>query len=210
MGEAFRFIRKWPGFLILLIIAAFVNFVLSPTDTFLPLIVTQHFHLGVWELSLLQSGMGIGIVAGGLLLGIWGGFKNKAVTSMLGVIGIGVGILLVGIAPADLFYLALAGIILSGFMNPMTNGPLQAIMQSKVPPEMQGRVMSFVTSICMAMMPLAMLVSAPVVKLLGLQTWYWASGIITIALGITACFIPQVMALDKTSPNTEQASAAII
>ena len=196
--QAFKFMRAWPGILMLTILAAFINFVLVPTDTFLPLMVTQHFHLGVWELSLLQSGMGIGIVIGGVLLGIWGGFKKKVLTSMMGVMGIGVGILLVGIAPANLFSLALAGMVVCGFMNPITNGPLQAILQTKVPPEMQGRVLGLVNSICMAMMPLSMLVSAPVVKWLGLQTWYWASGVITIGLGIGAFFIPQIMGLENS------------
>ena len=128
---------------------------------------------------------------------------------MIGVMGLVLGILLVGVAPANLFSLALAGMVVCGFMNPIANGPLQAIMQSKVPPEMQGRVMGLTNSICMAMMPLALLVSAPVVKLLGLQTWYWASGLITIGLGIGACFIPQIMALEKSKIVVNEAAIVV-
>ena len=57
-GEGFRFMRAWPGMLMITVVAAFINFVLAPTGTFLPLMVTQHFHLGVWELSLLRISNG--------------------------------------------------------------------------------------------------------------------------------------------------------
>ncbi len=84
--------------------------------------------------------MGIGILAGGLILSIWGGFRKKIVTSLTGIIGLGVGVMLVGFALANLFALALAGNILLGFMLPIANGPVGALMQSIVRPDMQGRV----------------------------------------------------------------------
>jgi DHA3 family macrolide efflux protein-like MFS transporter len=100
----------------------------------MPLLVTKFFNKGVWELSMLESAMGIGVVIGGVLLGVWGGFKSKIFTSILGVIGIGFGVLLLAAAPANLFFLAFAGMVTLGAMNPIANGPLMAIMQSKVPP----------------------------------------------------------------------------
>jgi DHA3 family macrolide efflux protein-like MFS transporter len=203
MEEGFNFMKSWPGLLILAGVAAFINLVLVPTDSLMPLLVTQYFKKGVWELSLLDSVMGIGIVVGGVLLGIWGGFKNKVVTSMFGVMGIGLGIMLVGIVPAGLFPLAVAGVALFGFMMPMANGPMQALMQSKVPPEIQGRVMSFVSSICAAMMPVGLLISAPVVKATSLQTWFWVSGAVTILLGLSGFFIPHVLELDRAKMKVE-------
>jgi DHA3 family macrolide efflux protein-like MFS transporter len=203
MEEGFNFMKSWPGLLILAGVAAFINLVLVPTDSLMPLLVTQYFKKGVWELSLLDSMMGIGIVVGGVLLGIWGGFKNKVVTSMFGVMGIGLGIMLVGVVPAGLFPLAVAGTALFGFMMPMANGPMQALMQSKVPPEIQGRVMSFVSSICAAMMPVGLLISAPVVKATSLQTWFWVSGAVTILLGLSGFFIPQVLELDRAKMKVE-------
>ena len=203
MEEGFNFMKSWPGLLILAGVAAFINLVLVPTDSLMPLLVTQYFKKGVWELSLLDSMMGIGFVVGGVLLGIWGGFKNKVVTSMFGVMGIGLGIMLVGVVPAGLFPLAVAGTALFGFMMPMANGPMQALMQSKVPPEIQGRVMSFVSSICAAMMPVGLLISAPVVKATSLQTWFWVSGAVTILLGLSGFFIPHVLELDRAKMKVE-------
>jgi len=209
MGEGFKFMKAWPGILMLTLIAAMLNFFLSPSGTFLPLLVTQHFKLGVWELSILESSLGFGVVAGGILLGIWGGFKRKIVTSIMGILGIGLGILFVAAAPSNFFYLAVTGSVILGIANPIANGPLMAITQSKVPPEMQGRVMGFTNCICTAMTPLAMLVSAPIVTRLGLQSWYWAAGIVTVAMGVGMFFIPKIMQLDSVNLNLEKAPVVV-
>ena len=208
VAEGFRYMKNWKGILYLTLLAALLNFLLAPSGTLTPLMVTEHFQKGVWELSLVESCMGIGIVAGGLTLGVWGGFKNKMTTSLLGVVGLGVGVLLFGVAPSNMFWLGVASTALLGFMNPMANGPIFAIMQSKIAPEMQGRAMGALNSICTAMMPLSMLVVAPVAEFLGLRVWYWVGGSLTILLGLAAFFIPSVIELDKTRKDVSSAVIA--
>ena len=207
VAEGFRYIKNWKGLLYVTYLAAALNFLLSPSFVLSPLMVTQHFKAGVWELSIVESSLGIGTVIGGLVLGVWGGFKSKVLTSLMGVIGIGVGVLIFGLAPAGLFWLAVFGMGLTGVMDSIVNGPLQAILQSKVAPEMQGRVMGATSSLCMAMTPLSMLIVAPIAELLGLRVWYWVGGALAILLGAGAFFIPSIRALDNTQRD---ASTAVI
>ena len=208
VAEGFRYMKNWKGLFYVALLAAALNFLLAPSGTLTPLMVTQHFKAGVWELSLLESCMGIGIVIGGLGLGIWGGFKSRVVTSLTGVIGLGVGVLIFGLAPANKFWMAVVGMAFLGIMNPIANGPLQAIMQSKVAPEMQGRVLGTVSSICTAMMPLSMLVMAPVAELLGIRVWFWLGGALTILIGIGMFFVPSIMAIDKSERDVSTATIA--
>ncbi|MDP3721665.1 MAG: MFS transporter, partial [Anaerolineaceae bacterium] len=208
VAEGFRYMKNWKGLLYLTFLAAMLNFLLVPAGTLLPLVVTQHFKAGVWELSALESSLGIGIVIGGLLLGVWGGFKNKIVTSLTGIIGLGMGVLVFGLAPANAFWMGLAGMVLLGFMNPIANGPIQAIMQSKVAPEMQGRVMGTTSAICTAMMPLSLLIMAPVAELLGLRVWYWVGGGLTMFIGLAAFFIPSILSLDSSQKDVSTAQIA--
>ena len=196
--DGFIYLKQWKGMLYLALIAAFLNFLLTPAGTLMPLMVTQHFKGGVWHLSLLESVMGIGIVGGGLLLGVWGGFKNRVYTSLIGIAGIGLGILVFGLAPQDWFWLGVAGFAIIGFMNPIANGPLQAIMQSKIAPEMQGRALSLINSLCVMMMPIALLIAAPIAELLGLRVWYWAGGLLVILVAFLTFFVPAVITLDKS------------
>jgi DHA3 family macrolide efflux protein-like MFS transporter len=190
---ALAYIRSIPGFTAILFMALFLNFLLVPTESLLPLLVTKHFEKGAIELGLLQSVMGVGIVAGGILLSVWGGFRKKIVTSMTGIIGLGVGVILIGLAPADFFLLAVAGNVLLGVMLPIANGPIGALMQSIIRPDMQGRVMSLLNSGATAIAPLGLLIAGPFSDWLGIRVWFWAGGILCVLIAISAFFRPVIM-----------------
>jgi DHA3 family macrolide efflux protein-like MFS transporter len=197
------YIRTIPGFTAIISMALFLNFLLVPTTALIPLLVTKHFGKGAIELGLLESSMGIGIITGGILLSIWGGFKRKIATSLAGIIGLGIGVMLVGIAPANLFVLAIAGNIILGLMLPMANGPIGALMQSIVRPDMQGRVMSLVNSGATAISPLGLLIAGPVSDWLGIRIWFWAGGILCVMIAVAAFFRPIIMNVESHSEAVE-------
>ena len=51
----------------------------------------------------------------------------------MGIIGLGLGVTLVGIAPADLFILAIIGNLVLGLMIPIANGPIPAATAAAEP-----------------------------------------------------------------------------
>ncbi|MBI5297996.1 MAG: MFS transporter [Chloroflexi bacterium] len=195
--EGFRYMRSWPGLMAILGMAFFLNFLLTPTGSLMPLLVIKHFGKGALEFGLMDSAWGFGVIAGGLLLGVWGGFKKKVATSMSGIIGIGVGMTMIGLAPSQYFWLALIGMGIGGFMNPITNGPLGALLQSNVRPDMQGRVMALVNSVATAMTPLGLMIAGPVSDAIGIRAWYWIAGILTLLMGLAGFFIPAVMNVEN-------------
>ncbi len=197
LKEGFTYVASWPGLLGILIMITMINFLLSPTGALMPLLVTKYFGGGALQFGLMDSFWGGGVILGGVLLSVWGGFKRKIATSMMGLIGIGIGIMLVGFAPASAFNLALGGMFLAGIMVAFANGPLMAIIQSSVRPDMQGRVMSLVGSAAMAMSPLGLLIAGPVSDWLGIRTWYWIGGGLTLLMGIVAFFIPAIMNVES-------------
>jgi DHA3 family macrolide efflux protein-like MFS transporter len=196
VGEGLRYIWNWPGVLAILLMAMVINFLLNPAGTLLPILVTRRFGGGAPELGWIESAWGIGVVAGGLTLGVWGGFKRRILTTMAGLICMGLGFLLVGLTPAAAFWLALAGQLVAGFMNPIVNGPLFAILQDVVEPDMQGRVFNTVGSAAAAMSPLGMVFAGPVADALGVQVWYVVGGLACVLMGIGAIFVPAIMHLE--------------
>jgi DHA3 family macrolide efflux protein-like MFS transporter len=100
--------------------------------------------------------------------------------------------LLVGFAPATLFGMAVVGMSLAGFMNPIVNGPLMALLQSRVPADKQGRIFTLINSGSTAMMPLGIALAAPVAENLGIQAWFIAGGFITVLMGIAGFLIPVI------------------
>jgi DHA3 family macrolide efflux protein-like MFS transporter len=206
--EGFAYVLAWPGLMAILFLAVLINFLLTPAGSLMPLLVTKYFGLGAIEFGLTDSLFGIGMIIGGLLLSIWGGFKRRVFTAMLGIVGLGLGVLAVGFAPANMFWLALAGMAVMGFMNPMTNGPLHAIIQTSVKPEMQGRVMSLISSAATAMTPLSLAVAGPVSDLIGIRTWYIFGGVFCLLVGAGAFFVPAIMNIESNQ-NGSPASAAM-
>ncbi len=192
VGEGFRFLRTWKGAIELLLMAMLINFVLAPASTILPLLVKDHFSGGAWHLSLLESVLGVGIIVGGVALSAWGGFKRRIYTILMGILGIGTGILLTASAPADWFWLAVVAHALLGVMSPIANGPIMALMQARVPVNMQGRVFGSISSLATGMMPLSMLIATPVGEWLGVRAWYFIGGTVTILMATAGFFMPRL------------------
>jgi DHA3 family macrolide efflux protein-like MFS transporter len=179
-----------------MILAMAINFITTPAFSLMPILVTKHFGAGALQLGWLESGWGIGVVLGGLVLSAWGGFRRRVVTSLTGVVGIGVGMLIVGVSPAGAFAMAVAGMFLAGFMNPITNGPFFALLQSNVTPDMQGRVLGLVQSASAAMIPLSLLIAGPIADRWGVQVWYLVGGAATVLAGLISFFVPAIMRIE--------------
>lgn len=207
VGEGFRYVRGWPGLLAVLLMATVLNFLSNPSFSFMPLLVTEHFKGNAWHLSAMESLFGIGVVAGGLLLGAWGGFRKKIYTSLTGLVVMGLAMLMVAAAPVDGFSMALVGMTVIGMMNAIVNGPLFAVVQARVAPEMQGRVFTMIGSIASAMTPLSMLIAGPGADLFGVRAWYWLAAIGTLVLGGGSFFVPVILHLedDGQAPGMQPA-----
>jgi DHA3 family macrolide efflux protein-like MFS transporter len=211
LRAGFTYVVKWPGLSGLIILAMMLNFLLSPASALLPLVVTKIFEGGATELGWTQSLFGTGVIVGGILLGVWGGFKRRIITSFSGIIGIGLGILLVGFIPSDMFYLLLAVNFLTGFSQVFANGPLNAIFQSSVAPEMQGRVFSLLGAGATAMMPLSLMIAGPVSDYFGIRFWFILGGAVCILMTTGAVFVPAIMNIEvnnnvNRSPQDEKDS----
>ncbi|GAB4501043.1 MAG: MFS transporter [Anaerolineales bacterium] len=212
LRDGLRYVAAWPGLLAVGAMAVLINFLLTPTGSLMPLLVTRYFGLGALELGFTDTLWGVGMIAGGLLLSLWGGFKRRIATSLTGILGIGLGVILVGLAPADKFWLALAGMSLTGLASVFANGPLNAIIQAVVKPEMQGRVMSLMGSVATAMTPLSLAVAGPLSDAIGIRTWYIIGGALSLLIGLIGFFIPAVMNLEtnhgENTPAAEPLTVA--
>jgi DHA3 family macrolide efflux protein-like MFS transporter len=118
------------------------------------------------------------------------------VTTLIGVVGLGVGVLLIGITPASFFTLALIGLFFGAVMNSMSNAALMALLQQAIAPEMQGRVWALGGSLAGAAMPLGLAIAGPLADMMGVRTLYVVSGILYILLGIGAFFVRAIMHIE--------------
>lgn len=197
LGDGLRYVRSWPAMLILIGLAVLINLVLTPAFALLPLLVTRHFHGVALHLAWLEAASGVGIVAGGVLLGTWGGFRRRIYTSLAGVLGIGLSALLIGLVPAGLFPLAVGALFGMGLMLSLTDGPVHAILQVTVVPEMQGRVFMLLNSFATLMAPLGLILAGPLADLFGVRFWFVIAGLVTLAAGVAGLFSPTLLQIEE-------------
>lgn len=209
LREGVRYVLAWRGLTLVILMAMVLNFLLTPGSSLIPILVTQHFGGAAPEMAAMEATWGIGMILGGLLLAAWGGFKRRIITSLMGVTLIGVLFVAMGLLPPWLFGAALVLSVLMGVMNPITNGPLMALFQSTVAPEMQGRVMSLLQAGAMAMSPLSLLVAGPVADAVGVQTWYLIGGVLCAAIGVGSFFVRDLMTIEEQKQQHVVAPAEV-
>jgi DHA3 family macrolide efflux protein-like MFS transporter len=192
IAEGWRYVIGWPALSAIILLAMLINFLINPAFSLLPLVVTEHFGKGAYELGFINSAFGIGIILGGLVLSAWGGFKNRILTSLAALTISGGAVLMVGLAPPNGYLLGLAGMAVFGFLNPIVNGPLFAVMQAKVEPEIQGRVFSLLNAGAAFASPLGLAIAGPVADATSNQLWFIIGGILTIAAGLVSFTIRDI------------------
>ena len=216
MLAGLRYIASWPGLLAVCVLAMVINFLVSPAFTLMPILVSKHFRGEALQLGWVQSAFGIGIIAGGVLLSVWGGFKRRMATSTLGVAGIGLGILLIGLAPAQQLTVAIGGMFLAGMAMPITNGPLNAVVQGTVDPAMQGRVMTLMGSVSSAASPLGVALAGPLADTLGPRFWFVIGGGLCMVMAAVAFSIPTIVQIEeqaarlRTAQSTDSEATAVV
>jgi DHA3 family macrolide efflux protein-like MFS transporter len=128
---------------------------------------------------------------------VWGGFRKRVHTALSALVVEGIAIALVGVAPAKMFLLAIAGMFVGGLTNALVNGPFMAVMQGVVSPEKQGRVFNLVGSLCAAAWPLSLAAAGPIADAVGVRPWYVAGGIVCAVTGVVAFFVPLIANLEQ-------------
>ena len=157
----FKYILQRRGLLGLQLVFFLINFTGSLCFPLLtPMIMSQTGNNTV-ILGTVNSAFGAGGVVGGIILSAWGGPKKRvhgvlagmALSCLLGYTVMGLG---------GSLYVWAAGAFIMMLFNPVINGSNQAIWQSKVPPEMQGRVFSARAFIALMSQPIAMAITGPI------------------------------------------------
>ncbi|MBU1935617.1 hypothetical protein KKF04_06175, partial [Patescibacteria group bacterium] len=180
-----KYLFKWKGVLAVVLLAMFIKIALAPAISFLPLLVAQHFNRGSAQYSFVEIAVGLGLVTGGILLSVWGGFKKRIVTSLTGIAGIGLAFLLSGFLPGTQFNTFIALMFIAGFMVPIIDGPFISIIQACVEDTYQGRVITIMGSLLWLTTPLGLAIAGPYSDRFGVISWYKIAGLFCI-VGVLA------------------------
>lgn len=164
VAEGFAWIVKRRPFLGLIGFGALTNFAIAPLMLFLPLLVRDRLgadsaarHLPFEAaLALVNSLMGLGGIAGGVFMTVWGGLRGKLVFGMIGAMALfGVGQAIVGLSTSVTAFGA--SFFAIGLLIPVLNAHSTRLWQELTPPTMLARALSTRRFISQNMFPLGTL-----------------------------------------------------
>jgi DHA3 family macrolide efflux protein-like MFS transporter len=157
IGAGLRYLRTQRGLLALVILFTLGNFFMGMVEVLVtPLVLATGTAV---DLSQVMTIGGIGMLVGSLTMAVWGGPRRR----VLGVLGFttleGIFMVIGGVTPQFIFFaVAACGFF---FSIPIENGCTRALLQSTVPPDMQGRVFAVASAVAHSAMPLGYSVAGP-------------------------------------------------
>jgi DHA3 family macrolide efflux protein-like MFS transporter len=195
--EGYQAFQREKGLLALLWSAAVFMILYSPINALFPLMSLEYFHGTTMHASVAEIAFAIGMLAGGMLLGMSGGWKSRGVGIPFSVVMMGVPIALSGLLPDTLFWGFACCCVVMGISVPFYSGPVMALMQERIAPEYLGRVFGLYGSVSSLAMPIGLALSGAFADKVGTNHWFFFTGAGCTVLAVIMYMIPAIRNIDK-------------
>jgi MFS family permease len=175
--EGFRFAAQAAPIRAILLLLGLVSLVGMPYSVLMPVFASQILHGGARELGLLMGATGIGALLGALSLAARVGVKGLG--RLIAVCAGGFGLSLIAFSMSKNFWLSLILLVPVGFTMMVQMASTNTLLQSMVPDQMRGRVVSLYTMMFMGVAPFGAFLAGAFAHRIG-APW-------TVAIGGLAC-----------------------
>ncbi len=229
----FKYIFQRPSLRLYLIVILALNVSSGFSQSITAPMILSRTNQNTAVFGAVETAAAVGGVLGGLIMSAWGGFKRR-IDTMLGgwVINAVAGYILFGASRWPAAWMVT--IAIGALTFPITNGAAQAIWQSKVAPDVQGRVFAarrFIAWLTDPIMPLvagslADFVTEPAMKTespfsqaaswlvgsgpgTGMSLQFILSGILFLSVVIVGFLTPAYRNIERNLPDYDQAQETI-
>ena len=146
-----------------------------PAGFMAALLVSRVYGDVYWYLTAVELVGFAGMALGGVLMGVWGGFKSRIKTFALGLFILSFMTIGMGISPYFILYLVL--MFVYSIALTMIQTATTTIIQEKADGSMQGRVFGLMGSMYSGFLPVGMAIFGPLADVMPLQWIIVGSGI---------------------------------
>ena len=197
MKEGVQEVRKYPGLSWLMVISILVTFFLMPVAVMFPLLTVNHFGGNTYQMSLVETVWGAGMLIGGILLGVWKIKVRKVILINVSYLVLGFYFLISGLLPPDKYVLFVCLTILGGLASPFYSGPFTTLLQTHIEHTALGRVFALFGSASLLPSMIGILTTGFIADTIGVSHAFVISGIVILLLGAISFFIPVIMRLER-------------
>lgn len=170
----------------LLIIYGLFTFFCVPAGYLAGLLVRRVFGDTYWYLTAVEVVGFAGMMAGGVAMSTWGGFRSREKTLAAGLLAFGSFAIGMGFSKNFILYLGLMAFY--GVALTMVQTAITTMLQERTDTSMQGRVFGLLGTMYAGFLPLGMTVFGPLADILPLQWIMIGSGIALILIAVITYF----------------------
>lgn len=205
VGDAGRKLRLWQdtreGFAVLrshrwlwqlCLICALFSVAFMPVSALFPLMSMQYFGREAAAAALVETAFSVGMLAGSVLLGLWGGGKDKILTMTAAVLAMGGALAVTVVLPPSGFWWFAGLSLLMGVTCPFFNSVFMALIQEKVEAQYLGRVLGLSGAMMTLASPIGLGATALLAEHTGLTLWFLLAGVVTLLCGGLMLLFPAV------------------
>lgn len=195
--EGWNILRTKKGMLGLVLVSSLYTIALMPVSALFPLMSMGRFGGTSTHASIVEIIFSLGFFAGSLILGKWGGTKNKIYTIVLSYVMMAVALWGSGLLPANGYVIFCFFAWLMGVSGPFYWGMYTPLLQEKFEEKYMGRVMSITGSIRLITGPLALVISGIFADYFGEENWFLVAGAIVTIAALCCMLIPSIRKIDE-------------
>ena len=153
-----------------------------PAGFMAALLVSRVYGDVYWYLTAVELVGFAGMTLGGVLMGVWGGFKSRIKTFALGLFVLSLMTIGMGISPYFILYLVL--MFVYSIALTMIQTATTTIIQEKADSSMQGRVFGLMGAMYSGFLPVGMAIFGPLADVMPLQWIIVGSGIALVLVTV--------------------------
>lgn len=185
------------GLYYLFVYAMAVTFFVMPVAILFPLLTTGHYAGGKWEMGLVETVWGVGMLIGGSLIGLMRVRLRKVILINSMYIVLGLSFVLSGVFPSPLFAGFVLVTALGGMSMSIFSAAFMATIQEEVVPEKLGRVFSLYFSMAVLPSLIGLLFTGFIAENIGITRAFMISGSLIIVIGIASFVTKKLMRLGE-------------
>ena len=166
----------------LLVVYGLFIFLCVPAGFMSGLLISRAYGDTYWYLTASELVGFAGMAIGGMLMGVWGGFRSRVKTLMLGLALLGA--MTIGLGTAPGFILYLAAMFLYSMAITAVQTATTTLIQETADAAMQGRVFGLMGAMYSGFLPLGMVAFGPVADVIPLPWLMIGTGLPLMLLGL--------------------------
>lgn len=187
--EGITYIARHPGIAMAMFLVAAVGFLGSPVFQLAPVLAKDVFHVGAGKYGLLAGSLGAGAVGGAVLLGMLGTGSQRSRLVAVSLVGYGLSLAGVGLAPTFEFGIAFMALAGMGYLAAVAS--LQTTVQVLVAESLRGRVLAVYVMTFTTAYPLGALLQGWLADVIGPRATVTSAGSIIVVLGASLLLRPR-------------------